>query len=253
MHFLFFLTSYLFIFIFFLALIGILGSFFTVGFFSILLINWPLFLLLFIIFSLVGYRRRKKFKVLDSSTFVDGRIVELIRSEFLEGPFLIPKFIISELHRLSDSDNSQRRMKGRRALDNIAEIQRIPNIDVIIDRKNYNIRDVDTKLVKLTKKRKSVLVTTDFNLTKVAEIESIKVLNLNTLSSMIKRIILPNEELEIELLKKGDKDNQAIGYLEDGTMVVISNAGNKVGNKVKVLTTTTYPTQAGRIIFGKLK
>ena len=253
MHFLFFLTSYLFVAISILAAIGIFSSIFAVSFLSLVFINWPLFLSLLIIFLLLGYKRERQYKVLDSSTFVDGRIVELIRSRFLEGPFLIPKFIIGELHRLSDSDNNQRRMKGRRALDNIAEIQRIPNIDVVIDRKNYNIRDVDTKLVKLTKKRKSILVTTDFNLTKVAEIESIKVLNLNTLSSMIKKIILPNEELEIELLKKGDKDNQAIGYLEDGTMVVVANALSKLGSKVKIAITTTYPTQAGRIIFGKLK
>tara|TARA_B100000989_G_C19404722_1_gene411577 strand:- start:277 stop:870 length:594 start_codon:yes stop_codon:yes gene_type:complete len=196
---------------------------------------------------------KKRYKIVDSSAFVDGRIIDLVQRGFLEGPFLIPKFIIRELHRLSDSSNHQRRAKGRRALDNVTKLQNMKGVVVKVDKADYRIRDVDTKLVKLSKKRKAILVTTDFNLSKVAEIESIRVINLNTLSNTFKKIILPNEELEIELLKKGDKEDQAVGYLDDGTMVVVFNAASKIGEKVKIITTITYPTQAGRIVFGKLK
>lgn len=193
-------------------------------------------------------------KILDSSALVDGRIVELIKLNFLDGPFIIPNFVLGELHRLSDSENSLKRVRGRRALEFINTIKQMKDIEVIFDLKDFkDVKDVDTKLIELSLYRNAKLITTDFNLTRVAEIRSIKVLNFNIIANAIRVVFLPNEEIEVELVKGGDKDGQAVGYLEDGTMIVVEGGGAKMGKKVIVKVTSMYPTSAGKMIFGSLK
>lgn len=194
-----------------------------------------------------------KVKILDTSIIIDGRIIEILESGFVEGNLIIPKFVLEELQTLSDSSDNIKRARGRRGLDLIKEIQAKGDYSVIIEDKDYKIKEVDAKLVKLAKDIKGDILTTDFNLNKVATIQGVKVLNINELGNALKLVVLPNEELDIELIKKGDRDGQAVGYLGDGTMVVAEDGGRNVGEQVTLLVTSVYPTAAGRMIFGRIK
>jgi uncharacterized protein YacL len=209
--------------------------------------------LLFLTLKFKKIRRVCGDKILDSSVFVDGRIYDLIDQGILEGKFIIPQFIIYELHRLSDSKEVLRRIKGRKALEVVSKVQELKKNNIVIDRKNYPTKDVDTKLMKLAKYRGARIVTTDFNLTKVAKINGVDTMNINNVSTYLKRVLFPDEEVRLDLVKKGDKSNQAVGYLEDGTMVVVENASNSIGMNINMIVTTTHPTTAGRIVFGRLK
>lgn len=198
-------------------------------------------------------KRKGRAKILDSSVIIDGRILDIIEADFLEGEIVIPRFVLEELQFLADSEDGLKRARGRRGLDLIKSIQNNKKNKVVLENKDYSTKEVDSKLVRLAKDKQADLVTTDFNLNKVATIQGVKVLNINQLSNALKPMVIPNEELEIELIKKGDRDGQAIGYLNDGTMVVAEDGGDYVTKTVILLVTSVYPTAAGRMIFGRIK
>ncbi|MBZ4683361.1 MAG: hypothetical protein PWP46_1739 [Fusobacteriaceae bacterium] len=194
-----------------------------------------------------------KAKILDSSIIIDGRILDIMNSGFLEGDIVIPKFVLEELQTLSDSSDNMKRARGRRGLDLVKQLQEMKDYNIVIEEKDYPEKEVDAKLVKLAKDIDGDVLTTDFNLNKVATIQGVKVLNINQLTNSLKLVVLPNEELTIELIKKGDRDGQAVGYLQDGTMVVAEDGGDHVGEIVTLVITSVYPTAAGRMIFGRIK
>lgn len=192
-------------------------------------------------------------KILDSSAIIDGRILDIIEADFVDGDIIVPKFVLDELQMLADSEDGIKRARGRRGLDLIKSIQNNKKSKVVIDDSDYKIRDVDGKLMKLAKETNNDIITTDYNLNKVATIQGIRVLNINKLSNALKPMVIPNEELVIELIKAGDRDGQAVGYLNDGTMVVAEDGGDSVGKTITLVVTSVYPTAAGRMIFGKVK
>ncbi|NLK62126.1 MAG: hypothetical protein GX287_01620 [Fusobacteria bacterium] len=220
-------------------------------------LGWGLDYLLSFIFSKLKEKTSNKVlnksKVLDSSVIIDGRILDIIDADFVEGDVIIPRFVLDELQYLADSDESMKRAKGKRGLDLIKLLQNAKKNKVIISEKDYEAKEVDSKLVSMAKDFGADLVTTDFNLNKVATIQGIRVLNINKLSNALKPMVIPNEELDIELIKSGDREGQAVGYLNDGTMVVAEDGGDCVGKKVVILVTSVYPTAAGRMIFGRIK
>lgn len=197
-------------------------------------------------------RKRGKSKILDTSVLIDGRILDILGTGFVEGDIIIPGFVLKELQALSDSSDNLKRARGRRGLDLVKELQDNKRLEIIILNKEINKPDVDSKLIELAKHMDADILTMDFNLNKVATIQGVKVLNINELSNSLKVVVLPNELLTIELIKKGDRDGQAVGYLEDGTMVVAEDGKDSVGKTVKLLVTSVFPTAAGRMIFGRI-
>ena len=159
--------------------------------------------------------------LLDTSVIIDGRIADICKTGFLDGKFIVPRFVLKELQQIADSSDSLKRERGRRGLDILGKLQKSPNIDVKIHNEDFaDIREVDLKLVKLAKVLGAKIFTNDYNLNKVSEIQGIRVLNVNELANALRPVVLPGEKLEIRLIKEGKEYNQAVGYLEDGTMVV---------------------------------
>ncbi len=196
----------------------------------------------------------RTYKLLDTSVLIDGRILDVIRLGFLEGVIVIPKFVLEELQKVADSGDSLKRNRGRRGLDIVRAIQANKEVEVEIADDDYDdITEVDTKLVRLAKKRSGIVATNDFNLSKVAEIQGVKVLNINDLANALKQTVLPGEELQIFLAKEGKEPGQAIGYLDDGTMVVVESGKRAVNFTVPVIVTSVLQTSAGRMIFARLK
>ena len=196
----------------------------------------------------------RTYKLLDTSVLIDGRILDVIRLGFLEGVIVIPKFVLEELQKVADSGDSLKRNRGRRGLDIVRAIQANKTVEVEIADDDYDdITEVDTKLVRLAKKRNGIVATNDFNLSKVAEIQGVKVLNINDLANALKQTVLPGEELQIFLAKEGKEPGQAIGYLDDGTMVVVESGKRAVNFTVPVIVTSVLQTSAGRMIFARLK
>jgi uncharacterized protein YacL len=193
-------------------------------------------------------------KLLDTSVLIDGRILEIIRLGFLEGTIIIPKFVLEELQKIADSADTLKRNRGRRGLDIVQEIKDLKNISIeIVDKDFDDLTEVDAKLVRLAAQMKGVLATNDFNLSKVAKIQGVPVLNVNDLANALKQAVLPGEELRIFLAKEGKEQGQAIGYLDDGTMVVVENGKRSVNQTVPVTVTSVLQTSAGRMIFAKMK
>ncbi|XDD50064.1 PIN/TRAM domain-containing protein [Leptospira sp. WS92.C1] len=191
-------------------------------------------------------------KILDTSVVIDGRILDIADTHFLDGPLILPNFVLREIQLISDSSDPIKRARGRRGLEMLNKLQRKGSIEVKITYKDYSdTREVDAKLIKLARDTGGKIVTNDFNLNKVAELQGVKVLNLNTLANALKPVVLPGEELGIQVIKEGKDENQGIGYLEDGTMVVIENGGHLVGKEVKVTVTSIIQTAAGKMIFTK--
>ncbi|MCB1147890.1 MAG: TRAM domain-containing protein [Leptospiraceae bacterium] len=194
-----------------------------------------------------------KTKVLDTSIVIDGRIIDIASTGFIEGPFVVPNFVLREIQLISDSSDPIKRNRGRRGLDMLNQLQKREDLEVKIDYKDYSeTREVDAKLIRLAKDRNAVLVTNDFNLNKVAEFQGIKVLNLNNLANALKPVVLPGEELELQVVKEGKDENQGIGYLDDGTMVVIENGSKLLGKKVKVNVTSVIQTNSGKMFFTRI-
>ena len=193
-------------------------------------------------------------KLLDTSVLIDGRILEIIRLGFLEGTIIIPKFVLEELQKIADSADTLKRNRGRRGLDIVQEIKDLKNVSIeIVDKDFDDLTEVDAKLVRLAAQMKGVLATNDFNLSKVAKIQGVPVLNVNDLANALRQAVLPGGELRIFLAKEGKEQGQAIGYLDDGTMVVVENGKRSVNQTVPVTVTSVLQTSAGRMIFAKMK
>jgi uncharacterized protein YacL len=193
------------------------------------------------------------YKILDTSVIIDGRIADICDSGFLEGILVIPNFVLHELQMIADSADSIKRNRGRRGLDILNKMQKDQSIMVKISDVDFtDTNEVDTKLVKLAKVMKAKVITNDFNLNKVAEFHGVRVLNINQLSNALKPIVLPGEEMRVTLIKEGKDPNQAIGYLDDGTMVVVENGRNRLNEEVEVTVTSVLQTTAGRMIFTRL-
>ncbi|MDH4029144.1 MAG: PIN domain-containing protein, partial [Nitrospirota bacterium] len=193
-------------------------------------------------------------KVIDTSVIIDGRIVDVCEAGFIEGNFIIPQFILQELQHIADSTDSLRRARGRRGLDILHKIQKMNNITVkIVDEDFPNIKEVDAKLVALARATGAKIITNDFNLNKVAELQGVTVLNLNELANAVKPVVLPGEGMNIFVAKEGKESNQGVGYLDDGTMVVVDNARRSINRQIDVIVTSVLQTTAGRMIFAKRK
>lgn len=193
-------------------------------------------------------------KVLDTSVIIDGRILDIARAGFIEGPLVVPVFVLEELQHIADSADGLKRNRGRRGLDTVAEIQELKNVEVIIYKgKIEEIPEVDSKLLKLAIDLNGKIVTNDYNLNKVARVQNLEVLNINELANAVKPLYLPGEEMDILIVREGKEHNQGLAYLDDGTMIVVENGKDLIGEKVNVVVTSALQTSAGKMIFAKLK
>ena len=201
-----------------------------------------------------GFRGGSDYRILDTSVIIDGRIADICDTGFIEGILVIPNFVLNELQMIADSADSIKRNRGRRGLDILNKMQKDQSIMVKISDMDFpEIHEVDAKLVKMAKVMKAMVITNDFNLNKVAEFHGVKVLNINQLSNALKPIVLPGEEMKVALIKEGKDSNQAIGYLDDGTMVVVENGRRRLGHEVDVIVTSVLQTTAGRMIFARIR
>ncbi|MCI8349367.1 MAG: TRAM domain-containing protein [Firmicutes bacterium] len=194
-------------------------------------------------------------KILDTSVIIDGRILEIIKTGFMEGPIVIPEFVLVELRHIADSSDALKRTRGRRGLDILNKIQEEYGIEIYnsdSEKSLKEIPEVDVKLIKLAQIMKGKVVTNDFNLNKVAVIKEVPVLNINELANALKPMVIPGESMTVTLIKQGKDQNQAVAYLDDGTMIVVENGRKQIGNTVDILVTSVLQTAAGRMIFGKV-
>lgn len=192
--------------------------------------------------------------ILDTSVIIDGRIMDICQTKFLEGRLVIPGFVLKELQQVADSSDPLRRNRGRRGLDILNKLKKLPHVGVRIHEEDFpEITMVDEKLIKLAKILSARVLTNDFNLNKVAELQNVTILNINELAQALRPILLPGETIEVRLMKEGKEHNQAIGYLDDGTMVVVDNARRLIGQTAQVVVTSVLQTAAGRMVFAKLE
>lgn len=195
---------------------------------------------------------KHSFKILDTSVIIDGRIADIAETGFLEGAIVIPQFVLRELQLVADSAESTKRNRGRRGLDILQRLQKMPDLNVQILEEDFpNIRDVDMKLVELGKLYDCKVVTNDFNLNKVASLHGVDVLNINELANALKPIVLPGESMRVFILKEGKEYNQGVAYLDDGTMVVVDNAKKMISKTIDISVTSVLQTTAGKMIFGR--
>ena len=195
----------------------------------------------------------KNFKLLDTNVIIDGRIADICRTGFLEGTILIPVFVLEELQHIADSPDSLRRVRGRRGLDVLKQIQddslklKVEVMNVDFD----DIQEVDSKLVRLAQKVKGKIITNDFNLNKVAQLRGVEVLNINDLSNAVKPVVIPGEIMRVQVVKDGKEPGQGVAYLDDGTMIVVENGHRYLSRTISVEVTSALQTSAGRMIFAK--
>lgn len=196
-------------------------------------------------------------KLLDTNVIIDGRITDICRAGFCEGPLYVPDFVLNELHLISDSSDTLKRNRGRRGLDILNQMQQESSLHVrVYDRYDQPLRSsdpVDTKLVHLAQDLNAAIVTNDFNLNKVAQLQGIKVLNVNELANAVKPVVLPGEQMTVTVVREGKEQGQGVAYLEDGTMVVVESGKNSIGETVGVVVTSVLQTVAGKMIFGDLQ
>jgi uncharacterized protein YacL len=191
-------------------------------------------------------------KILDTSCIIDGRIEQLLATGFIEGQILVPQFVLAELQQLADTSNDQKRVRGRRGLDILRSIQQDFPERIIIHSADYDdIATVDAKLVHLSQEINGILLTNDYNLSKVANLQKVSILNVNDLAQAVRPVYLPGDTLDLKILKQGKEPAQGIGYLEDGTMVVVEEGREYVGTELRVIVTSALQTSAGRMIFAK--
>jgi uncharacterized protein YacL len=201
-----------------------------------------------------GETKEENPKILDTSVIIDGRVADICETGFLEGTLIIPQFVLRELQQIADSSDPIKRNRGRRGLDILQRIQRSVDVEVKIPEQDFpRIRDVDSKLVALGKQLRGKILTNDFNLNKVAELQGVRVLNVNQLANAVKPVVLPGELMNVHILKEGKEYGQGVAYLDDGTMVVVDSARKYVGKNVEVAVTSVLQTTAGRMIFTRLK
>jgi uncharacterized protein YacL len=195
-----------------------------------------------------------RIKILDTNVIIDGRIADICRTGFIEGPIYVPGFVIDELQHIADSSDSLRRARGRRGLDILNQMQKERHLEVRTydDMADPN-EPVDKRLVSLAKSINGVIVTNDFNLNKVAELEGVPVLNVNELANALKPVVLPGEEMRVRIIKEGNQPNQGVGYMDDGTMIVVEGGRDYIEQDVDVLVTSVLQTVAGKMIFASVK
>jgi uncharacterized protein YacL len=191
-------------------------------------------------------------KVLDTSVIIDGRVLDIVRSGFLEGPLLLPRFVLRELQLIADSSDPLKRTRGRRGLELLGKLQETTPIE-IVERDPEDIAQVDAKLVRLAQERGAKLVTNDYNLNRVALVEGVTVLNINELANAVKPVLLPGDELRVSVIREGREMHQGVGYLDDGTMIVVENGRRLIGETIDVAVTSALQTNAGRMIFARPK
>ena len=195
---------------------------------------------------------RKSFKILDTSVIIDGRIADIAETGFLDGVIVAPQFVLRELQLVADSADSLKRNRGRRGLDILQRLQKIASVQIQIVEDDFPaVREVDLKLIELAKLYEGKIITNDFNLNKVAQLQGVAVLNINELANSLKPIVLPGEIMKVFILKEGKEYNQGVAYLDDGTMVVVDNARKMIGKTIDISVTSVLQTTAGKMIFGK--
>ncbi|MGQ9705836.1 MAG: PIN/TRAM domain-containing protein [bacterium] len=241
---------------------------------SIVRVSWYVHIMLIIIFSYLGIviavkkmgeipflsrltkvnTFERKYKVLDTSVIIDGRIVDIYDTGFIDGKLVVPNFVLRELQLIADSHDPIKRNRGRRGLEVLKAMQKKIGDNIIMMEDEFlDIKDVDAKLVKLVEKLDGSLITNDFNLNRVAELQGVNVLNINELANAVKPVVLPGELMQVHVLKEGREYNQGVGYLDDGTMVVVENGRRLIGKNVDVIVTSVLQTPAGRMIFTRLR
>lgn len=190
-------------------------------------------------------------KVLDTSVIIDGRVADIVKTGFLEGPLVIPGFVLEELRHIADSSDVLKRNRGRRGLDILNQIQKQHGVEVQINEEDLGEGEVDSKLLKLAKLLGGKVVTNDYNLNKVAELQGVPVLNINELANSVKPAVLPGEEMAVTVIKEGKEPGQGVAYLDDGTMIVVDGGRRHIGEQIHVLVTSVLQTAAGRMIFAR--
>ncbi|OBZ15602.1 twitching motility protein PilT [Bacillus sp. FJAT-27264] len=199
-------------------------------------------------------RGLEEHKILDTSVIIDGRIADICKTGFIEGTIVIPEFVLEELQHIADSSDLLKRNRGRRGLDILNKIQKELDVKVLIYEGDFEeISEVDSKLVKLAKVLRGKVVTNDFNLNKVCELQGVSVLNINDLANAVKPVVLPGEEIIVQVIKDGKEHGQGVAYLDDGTMIVVEGGREYIGTTMEVLVTSVLQTSAGRMIFAKPK
>lgn len=191
-------------------------------------------------------------KLIDTSVIVDGRILEITASGFLEGPLILPRFVLQELQLIADSLDPIKRTRGRRGLEVLTKLQETMQLD-IAEQDYRDLSGVDAKLVRMARERGAKLVTTDYNLNRVAHVEGVQVLNVNELAAAVKPVVLPGEEMHVTIVRDGKEAHQGVGYLDDGTMIVVENGRRLIGEDTDVQVTSVLQTVAGRMIFARVK
>src|SRR5687768_13632493 len=195
---------------------------------------------------------QKRYRILDTSVIIDGRIADVCETGFLDGTLVIPQFVLKELQLVADSADSLKRNRGRRGLDILQKIQKMSGMDVMISDIDFpEVREVDLKLIELARTLQGKIVTNDFNLNKVAQLRGVDVLNINELANALKPVVLPGEFMKVFILKEGKEYNQGVAYLDDGTMVVVDNARRMISRNIDIVVTSVLQTTAGKMIFGR--
>jgi len=195
---------------------------------------------------------QRRYKVLDTSVIIDGRIADVCETGFVDGTLVIPQFVLKELQLVADSADSLKRNRGRRGLDILQKIQKMAGVEVTISDLDFpDIREVDLKLIELARTLQGKIVTNDFNLNKVAQLRGVEVLNVNELANSLKPVVLPGEIMKVFILKEGKEYNQGVAYLDDGTMVVVDNARKMISKTIDIVVTSVLQTTAGKMIFGR--
>jgi uncharacterized protein YacL len=197
-------------------------------------------------------RPQKRYRILDTSVIIDGRIADIVETGFLDGTLVVPQFVLKELQMVADSSDALKRNRGRRGLDILHRIQKMSGVDVLISELDYpQVKEVDMKLIELARALLGRIVTNDFNLNKVAQLRGVEVLNINELANALRPVVLPGELMNVFILKEGKEQNQGVAYLDDGTMVVVDNARTRIGRSLDIVVTSVLQTTAGRMIFGR--
>jgi uncharacterized protein YacL len=201
-----------------------------------------------------GTSKKSSAKVLDTSVIIDGRIADICETGFIEGPLLVPQFVLQELQHIADSADNLKRARGRRGLDILNRMQKDDSAEVKVVEQDYpKHKEVDAKLIALAQEMHAKIITNDFNLNKVAQLQGIVVLNINQLANSLKPMVLPGEVLQLQIMREGKEQGQGVAYLDDGTMVVVENASRHLGREVEASVTSILQTTAGRMIFTTLK
>ena len=194
----------------------------------------------------------RRYKILDTSVIIDGRIADICETGFVDGTLVVPQFVLKELQQIADSADSLRRNRGRRGLDILQRIQKMAGLDVIISDSDFpDLKEVDLKLIELARSLQGKIVTNDFNLNKVAQLRGVEVLNINELANSLKPVVLPGETMKVFILKEGKEYKQGVAYLDDGTMVVVDNARKMISKTIDIVVTSVLQTTAGKMIFGR--